>query len=668
MCPILGNSRLLLGLIALNTVSAEPLSTSTNDTLAYAGSASCLDCHQTEYFLWAKSHHALAERTLQPAKDAVAFIPSRSLKHGSETTTIRAQTNQYEIVTLGIESNLQPFIVDRVIGVDPLVQFLTPAPGGRYQVHEASYDPQSNQWFYVYGDDLRNPGEFGHWTGRGMNWNSSCASCHNTNLKKKYDITTDSYHTTRIEMGVGCESCHGPYKAHVEWRRAHPQAATNNTPDPTSRPMNRTEILDYCGTCHSRALDLTGKFQPSDAFFDHYSLEMLDDAKKWYPDGQVHDEDYEFVSLQSSKMYQAGVMCLDCHNPHSAKNLIADNNLCMRCHNGNYPKAPVINPIEHDHHKPLEEGNDCIGCHMPVTVYMQRHQRRDHSFSIPDPLLTKQLGIPNACNRCHTDQTTDWSIGYVNQWYGLKMNRPTRTRAQWIAAAEKGDTNAKAPLFGILSDTNQSAYWQAVAVNFLGQWVNEPATKATLLNQLKHHSSLVRERTAKVLEMALPDSAVVSALRQALNDPVRSVRLAAAWALRATLDIQSPAGRELQQALDVDADQPTGQFRAAMFQLARQHPSEALPHLEKAAAWDPISPPYQCVRAQVYNQLGQTAKALEILQREESAISDDPHIPYLRAMILVRKGRYGEARSAINRALLIQHDFQPAQELLRNMP
>ena len=81
-----------------------------------------------------------------------------------------------------------------------LIQFLTPFPGGRYQVQEASYDPKSNQWFYVYGDDLRNPGEFGHWTGRGMNWNSMCAECHNTRLHKNYDAATDSYHTTMAEM------------------------------------------------------------------------------------------------------------------------------------------------------------------------------------------------------------------------------------------------------------------------------------------------------------------------------------------------------------------------------------------------------------------------------------------------------------------------------------
>jgi len=408
----------------------------TNAFAAYAGSESCRDCHRADYDLWAKSNHALAERPLRPDVDKIAFSPSQTILHAGQTNTIRIQNGAYQIVTLGLESNLQPYRVERVIGRADLIQFLTPFPGGRYQVHEASYDVNSNQWFYVYGDDIRNPGEYGHWTGRGMNWNSSCAECHNTRLKKKYDAMTDSYHTTMAEMGVGCEACHGPLKDHVDWQKAHPKSTSH---DPTVAKLAPARLVGMCGSCHSRSTDLTGDFQPGDSFYDHYSLEILDSSKRWYPDGQIKDEDYEFVSFISSKMYQAGVTCLDCHNPHSAKNTLSGNDLCMRCHKGGYPKAPVINIVEHTHHKLTDHGSDCIGCHMPATVYMQVQPRRDHGFTIPDPLLTKELSIPNACNRCHADQTTDWALQYTGQWYGTNMNRLTRERARWMAA-ERGQS------------------------------------------------------------------------------------------------------------------------------------------------------------------------------------------------------------------------------------
>lgn len=647
-----------LAAMACHPAGAEP--SASNDFSAYAGSESCRDCHRTEYDLWKQSHHALAERSLQPG-DGIAFTPSHIFKHGSDTTTVRVENGQYQIVTRGLDGRVQPYPIVRVIGDDPLIQFLTPFPGGRYQVQEASYAPISNQWFYVYGDDIRNPGEYGHWTGRGMNWNSQCAECHNTDLHKNYDAATDSYHTTMAEVAVGCEACHGPMKAHNEWQQAHPHSTL---PDPTvSSPLPPSRIVGLCGSCHSRNTDLTGDFKPGDSLYDHYSLEILDYSGRWYPDGQIKDEDYEFESFTSSKMYQNGVTCLDCHDPHSYKNTLQGNALCMRCHNGSYPKAPAINPAEHQHLC----ASDCIGCHMPVTVYMQRHPRRDHGFTIPDPLLTKELGIPNVCNRCHADKTTDWSLNYVEQWYGGKMNRPTRDRAQWIAAAENGDDSAEAKMIGLMADTNQSPYWQAVAATFLEQWATDPVAQTALLAALKNYHPLVREKAVRSLQPVVGDTNVLAALKPMLNDPLRNVRVATAWVLRDTVDMHSQAGTDLQRMLDLEADQPTGQFEEAIFLLSRQQPANALGHLEKATAWDPISPPFLCAQAQVQDQLGQFSEALKTLDRAANAVPDDPHIPYVRATILERNGRYDEAKTAANQALKIQPDFQPAVGLLQSL-
>jgi tetratricopeptide (TPR) repeat protein len=644
-------------LLAITSLAVETLPA---DFAACGGSESCRDCHRADYDLWKSSHHAQAERLLSAATDQIAFNPSRSISHGSETTAFLTTNSQYQIVTLGLESNRQPYRVERVFGHDPLIQFLTAFPGGRYQVHEASYDPKSNEWFYVYGDDLRYPGEFGHWTGRGMNWNSFCAECHNTRLHKNYDAVTDSYHTTMAEMGVGCEACHGPLKAHNEWRNAH----TNTTLlDPTISKIPPARLVGLCGSCHSRNTDLTENFKPGDSFYDHYALEILDSGKRWYPDGQIKDEDYEFEAFLGSKMYQDGVICLDCHNPHSYKNTLQGNDLCMRCHIGGYPKAPKIDPVNHKH----ECKSDCIGCHMPVTVYMQRHPRRDHGFTIPDPLLTKELNIPNACNRCHADKATAWSLKYTGEWYGTNMNRPMRERARWIAAAENGEAGAQNKMMSLLADTNQSPYWRAVSATFLEQWANEPATQAALLAQLKDEHPLVREKVVRSLEPALADTNVLAALQPMLNDPLRNVRVAAAWVLRSTVDMQSKAGQDLQRMLDLEADQPTGQFEQAVLLLSRQQPAEALVHLKKATAWDKLSPPFLCTQAEVQDQLGQLPEALKTLDQAEAGVSDDPHIPYVRAMILARNGHNDEAKAAANRALKIQPDFRPAVELRQKL-
>ena len=424
----------------------------------YGGSESCKDCHEEEYDLWKKSNHGLAERLVQPARDRADFNPAQTFKHGSQTSTASWSNGVAFVTAIGLSRQPETHAIARVIGNDPLLQYLVPFPGGRFQILEASYDPHSNQWFNSYGNDDRQPGEWGHWTGRGMNWNSACAECHNTRLRKNYNESTDSFHTTMAERTVGCEACHGPLRAHNEWQKKFGKSGDK---DPTITKPTHEQIVDYCGFCHSLRTDLTGDFKPGDNFSDHCELLMVDASDRYSADGQIRAEDYEYASFLSSKMHAHGVYCLDCHNPHSYKNTLPGNWLCLRCHAVGSKTAPEINPATHSHHQvngfdtngvPVsvdltaynsktvkETGGECVNCHMPQTPYMQRHWRHDHGFTSPDPLLTKQFGIPNACNRCHQDKDADWSLKFCNNWYGAKMERPARQRAEIIAQAQQGD-------------------------------------------------------------------------------------------------------------------------------------------------------------------------------------------------------------------------------------
>ncbi|MFM2081874.1 MAG: hypothetical protein RL380_565, partial [Verrucomicrobiota bacterium] len=162
----------------------------------FVGSESCQKCHAEAFAAWAHSHHALAERTPRADLDVLAFAPPRTFQHGSQQTTVRTNQARYELVTAGLRATNEAFAVQRVLAHSPLRQMLVEFPGGRLQATEAAWDSRSNKWFNVYGAEDRKPGEWGHWTGRGMNWNSMCASCHNTYLQKNYDATTDSYRTT----------------------------------------------------------------------------------------------------------------------------------------------------------------------------------------------------------------------------------------------------------------------------------------------------------------------------------------------------------------------------------------------------------------------------------------------------------------------------------------
>src|SRR5947208_11647620 len=105
---------------------------------------------------------------------------------------------------------------------------------------------------------------------------------------------------------------------------------------------------------------------------------------------------------------------------------------------------------------------------------MQRHDRRDHGFTMPDPRLTKEHGIPNACNRCHTEKSVDWALENVEKWYGARMERPTRARAQAIAEGRAGQHSAIESLQRLFRE-EKIPLWRGAAASLLKRWSTEPA-------------------------------------------------------------------------------------------------------------------------------------------------------------------------------------------------
>jgi len=660
----------IVGLVVWIPVRHPPAQTQSKAFANYAGSESCSECHREEYDQWAKSNHGLAEQWADSNTCQAAFATTNTVGRAGQPAELIVRDGKYEVTATNEGGQLETHQVDRVIGRDPLVQFLVSAPGGRWQALSSAWDPRRKEWFEVFGAEERLPGEWGHWTGRGMNWNSMCAACHNTALRKNYDTATDSYHTAMAEMSVGCEACHGPLQSHVQWQHRSAKAGSK---DPTLAPMSRKQKLDACGACHARRSELTGDFKPGDNFLDHFELAMVDGTDLYYPDGQVHEEDYEYASFLGSRMQSSGVECMDCHQPHSAKLRWPGNFLCLRCHDGSRTNAPVINPLAHSHHqvrgysldgklidKDLthfksdgfkETGGECVNCHMPQTVYMQRHARYDHGMTIPDPLLTKEFGVPNACNRCHKDKDADWALAHVDKWYGKLMDRPTRQRARLLAEGRVSNVAVLEPLLKMLA-TETNAYWKAALISVLPLWANESQVDAVLQQSLSDGNALVREKAARALDVSMENrtATTTSALRARLEDPVRLVRIAAAWALRADLDTNSTAGRELDLFLDVNADQPGGQLQKGEFFVARGEPQEALEHYRKAVAWDPASAPIRHDLAVLYGLLNQNHEALEQLREAVRLEPREAEYHYSLALALNEAGDLAKAIAELQEA------------------
>lgn len=610
----------------------------------YAGSESCRKCHAATFEKWHDSNHGRAERLVAKDEDHKAFEPKQTLVHGKDSSEAFVDADGLaKILTLGLDQKRHAYPVVRVIGNDPLRQFLIPAPGGRLQTCDVTLDPAKNEWFDVFGDDERAPGDWGHWTGQGMNWNAMCAACHNTRLRKNYEPQSNSYHTSMAEMSVGCEACHGPMKAHVEWQEKPP---LNAKKDPTLSKFSRDQVMETCAACHARRAELTGDLIPGESFFDHFSLTVTDATDTFHPDGQIRDENYEFTAFMSSRMQHAGVRCADCHDPHTNKNIVAGNQLCMNCHTAprpDFPTAPVIDPTAHSHHGADSTGNQCVSCHMPVTTYMQRDPRHDHSFSIPDPKLTRDFGVPNACNKCHTDKDADWAVEANRKFYGDKPDRPSRTRALTVANARRGDPAARGQLISLLASDEIPA-WKASACHLLERWVMDPAATQALLGQLSHKSPLVREAAVRTLgnQVRANNASVRSALQPLLEDPARSVRIAAAWALADTLDLGSRAGRELVHMLDINADQPTGRMQLSQFSMLRGDTPGAIRQMRKAIQWDPNSPPFLHDLAILLSTTADSTGAVSALKEAIRLDPENPEYHYKLALALSETGSTAE--------------------------
>lgn len=690
----------------------------------------CAACHPNEVAAWRESQHAQANRLVSSTVDGPAFQPPRVVRHGSFTTQLSLQNGQPRIAQTGPDGTTSVHRPEAVIGITPLRQYLVPFPGGRLQVVDVSFDPRSNEWFNAFGQDNRLPHEWGFWKNRSMNWNAQCAFCHMTGFQKNYDPASDTYASTWQAMGISCTQCHT--------LRDPAPAASNTCPVTPAAHLaqNATNaFMDNCASCHSRREQMTDTFRPGDAYHDHFRLTLADNAATFYPDGQIRDEDFEYNSFQMSRMGHKGITCLDCHDPHSYKLKlpVQGNALCLSCHLAPGQKnAIVIDPATHSHHALTNAGASCVECHMSTTTYMQRDARRDHGFTSPDPQLTKELGLPNACNKCHADKSVDWSIDAVQQWYGDKMEkRPARLRARLIARAQAGDTTVVPELLAFIQ-TEEIIFWRATLLTLLRPWVDQENVRALFRISLTHPHPLIRSAAVNALHGTADAYPLLTPLRQ---DSSRLVRLDATWATLNPLENEPVSYRELAAYLDTISDQPAGALRQGQRALAEQQPARAESWMRKAVAWDPSAVPhyllgrvlhqigrggeaesmfrkaaeldpanaeYPYTLALLYGELNQPARALEQLKKSvaldpgfgrawynlglayaaaeqlpeaigaltqaEALLPGTAEAPYALATVYARAGQPVAARSAAQRALAREPRHQPSAQLLRRLP
>ena len=558
---------------------------------AFTGSESCRSCHAQEYSLWQGSHHDLAMQ-LPNETTVLGNFDNASFEYNGVTTRFFRKDDKYMVSTDGEDGKLQDFEVAYVFGVTPLQQYLLPLSRGRLQALSIAWDARpategGQRWYHLYPDEMIDFKDPLHWTGTYQNWNTSCAECHSTDLKKNYTAASRSFDTQFAELDVGCEACHGPGEKHRALAEAKKLKDAPDSGFPTAlaqrghwelaegahiasrtTPLESNAQIDTCGRCHSRRGTL-GDY--------HYGADLLDTHRlalpQWplyYPDGQIRDEDYVYGSFVQSKMHQAGVVCSNCHEPHSLQLRAPGNEVCAQCH------VPArYDNTQHHHHAEGSTGAECANCHMPETTYMGVDARRDHSIRVPRPDLSMVMGTPNACNQCHEDKDAPWALEALRQW-GIQFRDTSSHPARAFQRIAQGDNRVVPQLARIAADTNAAPIWRATAMEALGGVGGRDALQ-TATQILYDDDPLLRASTVRALDF-MPLQQRIQLLNHLIEDPVTAVRMEVAESLAGVPLDQVPPEQaaklqvlfdEYVSVLAQNADMPGAQLQLGIFYITR---------------------------------------------------------------------------------------------------
>ena len=555
------------------------------------------------------------------------------------------QDGRFMVRTDGADGQLADFEVKYTFGFTPLQQYLVEFPGGRLQALSIAWDNRPREqggqrWFHLYPDERIDHNDELHWTKLSQNWNFMCAECHSTDLQKNYDPTVRGYRTTWSEIDVACEACHGPGSRHVAFARKKPDheridprtlglvvrlnerhdvrwaldPQSGNAARSVARTTN-TEI-ETCARCHSRRGQWFTDYQPGQPLMNTHLPALLRETL-YHADGQIDGEVYEYGSFLQSRMYQAGVTCSDCHEPHSLKLRAEGNGVCLQCHG-----AEKYEAAQHHHHPTGSPGAQCVNCHMPAKNYMVVDPRRDHGFRIPRPDLSARIGAPDACTHCHTDKPTQWAARQVRRWYGHDP-KGYQHYAEAFHGARNGARDAETRLSALLQDQSQPAIARATAAAELGEYLT-PESFPGLAQALDDADPLVRAAAVEAMDRAPPRQRWEAA-QHVLRDPVRLVRALAAETLAGIPTEQMPdreradflkAGEEYLEAQQVNADEPGAQVNRGNFFAARGDAAEAEKAYREALALDPAWAPAYVNLSDLLRQTGRDDAEVESLLRE----------------------------------------------------
>ena len=466
---------------ALASVLPKP-----NTERHYVSSGKCQSCHPDEHASWHRSYHRTMTQAALPENVLGRFDNEEVISNGlryrvfKEDNRFMAELPDPDEMMYVFQGNkpTKPEDIPRL--KLPVVMstgshhyqtywVASPKHEGLLQTLPLVYLIRDQRWIPREEAFMRGPDDHGRLI---TQWNHHCIRCHSTGGNPGLDDATGMLLSQVGELGIACESCHGPGEAHVQhyqnpinrYREHGREKISAYIVNPAD--LNHRASSEVCGQCHGVYImedDYAMKYARDGIQYRpgrdlhrtrYYIQHPANDPKlerrqdleqnpdffreRWWDDGTILAGGREYTGMSVSRCFTQGELsCLSCHAMHDSppadqlKPTMNGPAACTQCHQ----ESQYTDQIQkHTFHEPESSGSNCLNCHMPHTTYALFKAIRTHQIKSPTVQGSARHGVPNACNLCHLDKSLAWTQEHLENRYALPRVRLSREQTQFSAA------------------------------------------------------------------------------------------------------------------------------------------------------------------------------------------------------------------------------------------
>jgi len=319
----------------------------------YVGDGVCQSCHQAKVESFHRTGHYLTSR--MPSRESILgnFSPGENvLKTWNPELYFRMEEKDGEFYQTAVEGeapaeNLRRERIALVFG-----------SGGKGQTYSYWRGDEMFQLPVSYWRRLgwvNSPGYEDGVANFGRPIPPRCLECHGTYFEA-VAASENAYKKTGFVVGIECERCHGPGRAHSE-RYASKRGAGAETGILNPAHFSRERQLDLCALCHGGV----GKpLQPSFSYVAGEALDKYIAFPRLDPNAPLDVHGSQIETLKRSRCFAPSTMtCETCHDVHLEQHDLAGfSQKCLGCH-----KVEACGMFAS---RGKRIAANCIDCHMPM--------------------------------------------------------------------------------------------------------------------------------------------------------------------------------------------------------------------------------------------------------------------------------------------------------------